>query len=87
MSWPPAQALDVVVGLSLPFGVGDIIRLASTSDDRRASLVGTTGTVVGVRPGDRRVMAIVAFDEGPAETVLVYGIDKAEVVERYRHGV
>jgi len=77
----------VVVGLSLPFGVGDIIRLANTSDDHRTSLVGTTGTVVGVRPGDRRVMAIVAFEDGPAETVLVYGVDEAEVVERYRHGV
>ena len=32
-------------------------------------------------------MAIVAFDEAPPETVLVYGIDEAEVVERYRHGV
>lgn len=77
----------MVVGLSLPFGVGDIIRLTGTSDERRDSLVGTTGTVVGVRPGDRRVMAVVVFDEGPSETVLVYGIDEAEVVERYRHGV
>ena len=77
----------MVVGLSLPFGVGDTIRLEGTSDERRTSLVGTTGTVVGVRPGDRRVMAIVAFDESPAETVLVYGIDEAEIVERYRHGV
>ncbi|WP_419931983.1 hypothetical protein [Candidatus Poriferisodalis sp.] len=77
----------MVVGLSLPFGVGDLVRLTGTSDERRASLVGTTGTVVGVRPGDRRVMAIVAFDEGPSETVLVYGMDEAEVVERYRHGV
>ena len=77
----------MVVGLSLPFGVGDIIRLTGTSDERRASLVGTTGTVVGVRPGDRRVMAIVAFDEGPSEAVLVYGVDEAETVERYRHGV
>jgi len=77
----------VVVGLSLPFGVGDTIRLEGTSDERRTSLVGTTGTVVGVRPGDRRVMAIVAFDESPTETVLVYGIDEAEIVERYRHGV
>ena len=71
----------------MPFGVGDIIRLANTSDDRRTSLVGTIGTVVGVRPGDRRVMAIVTFEDGPAETVLVYGVDEAEVVERYRHGV
>lgn len=77
----------MVVGLSLPFGVGDTIRLEGTSDERRTSLVGTTGTVVGVRPGDRRVMAIVAFDESPTETVLVYGIDEAEIVERYRHGV
>ncbi len=77
----------MVVGLSLPFGVGDLVRLTSTSDERRAPLVGTTGTVVGVRPGDRRVMAIVAFDEGSSETVLVYGIDEAEVVERFRHGV
>ncbi len=77
----------MVVGLSLPFGVGDIIRLSSTTDERRVSLVGTTGTVVGVRPGDRRVMAIVVFGEDSAETVLVYGIDEAEVVERYRHGV
>ena len=77
----------MVVGLSLPFGVGDTIRLEGTSDERRTSLVGTTGTVVGVRPGDRRVMAIVAFDENPTETVLVYGIDEAEIVERYRHGV
>ena len=87
MSWPPIQTLDVVVGLSLPFGVGDIVRLTDTSDDRRSSLIGTTGTVVGVRPGDRRVMAIVTFDEGPAETVLVYGTDEADIVERYRHGV
>ena len=77
----------MVVGFSLPFGVGDTIRLAGTSDDRRASLVGTTGIVVGVRPGDQRVMAMVAFDEGPPETVLVYGVDEAEIVERYRHGV
>lgn len=77
----------MVVGLSLPFGVGDIVRLTDTTDERRTPLVGTTGTVVGVRPGDRRVMAIVAFDEGPRETVLVYGIDEAETVERYRHGV
>ena len=77
----------MVVGLSLPFGVGDLIRLTGTSDERRASLVGTTGTVVGVRPGDRRVMAIVAFDGGSSETVLVYGIDEAEVVERFRHGM
>ena len=77
----------MVVGLSLPFGVGDIVRLESTSDERRSSLVGMTGTVVGVRPGDRRVMAIVDFDDGPDETVLVYGVDEAEVVERYRHGV
>ena len=77
----------MVVGLSLPFGVGDIIRLESTSDERRTSLVGTTGTVVGVRPGDRRVMAIVSFDDGPDETALVYGVDEAQIVERYRHGV
>lgn len=77
----------MVVGLSLPFGVGDIIRLTDTSDERRAALVGSTGTVAGVRPGDRRVMAIVAFDEGPSETVLVYGVDEAEIVQRYRHGV
>ncbi len=77
----------MVVGLSLPFGVGDIVRLESTSDERRSSLVGMAGTVVGVRPGDRRVMAIIAFDDGPDETVLVYGVDEAEVVERYRHGV
>ncbi len=75
------------MGLSLPFGVGDVVRLADTSDERRASLVGTTAVVTGVRPGDRRVMAVVDFDGGPAETVLVYGIDDVEVVERYRHGV
>ncbi len=77
----------MVVGLSLPFGVGDVVRLAETSDERRACMVGWTGTVVGVRPGDRRVMAIVAFDGGPPQTVLVYGVDEAELVERYRHGV
>ncbi|WP_419945664.1 hypothetical protein [Candidatus Poriferisodalis sp.] len=77
----------MVVGLSLPFGVGDIIRLTGTNDERRDSLVGMTGTVVGVRPGDRRVMAIVSFDQAPVSTVLVYGVDEAEVVERYRHGV
>ena len=77
----------MVVGLSLPFGVGDTIRLTGTADERRDALVGTTGTVIGVRPGDRRVMAIVVFDEGPAETVLVYGVDEAETVERYHHGV
>ena len=77
----------MVVGLSLPFGVGDIIRLVGTSDERRSSLTGRTGTVVAVRPGDRRVMAIVAFDDGPPKTVLVYGIDEAEIIERYRHGV
>ncbi len=32
-------------------------------------------------------MAIVAFDGGPPQTVLVYGVDEAELVERYRHGV
>ena len=32
-------------------------------------------------------MAIVAFDDVPPETVLVYGVDEAEVVERFRHGV
>ena len=77
----------MVVGLSLPFGVGDIIRLTDTSDERRTALVGATGIVVGVRPGDRRVMALVAFDGSPTETVLVYGVDEAEIVERYRHGV
>ena len=77
----------MVVGLSLPFGVGDIVRLASTSDERRSELVGQTGTVVAVRPGDRRVMAIVAFEGAAPETVLVYGLDEAEIVERYRHGV
>ncbi|WP_419908778.1 hypothetical protein [Candidatus Poriferisodalis sp.] len=61
--------------------------MASTSDERRSELVGQTGTVVAVRPGDRRVMAIVAFDGAAPETVLVYGIDEAEIVERYRHGV
>jgi len=77
----------VVVGLSLPFGVGDVVRLAATSDERRTSLIGQTATVVGVRPGDRRVMAIVTFENDTAEIVLVYGIDEAEIVERYRHGV
>ena len=77
----------MVVGLSLPFGVGDVVRLSSTTDERRSALVGQTATVVGVRPGDRRVMALVAFEAGPSETVLVYGIDEAELVERYRHGL
>ncbi len=77
----------MVVGLSLPFGVGDVIRLASTTDERRASLVGATGVVVGIRPGDRRVMAIVDFNESATQTVLVYGIDQAETVERYQHRV
>lgn len=77
----------MVVGLALPFGVGDVLRLASTTDERRIELIGRNGTVIAVQPGDRRVMAIVAFDEGPAQTVLVYGTDEAELVERYRHGV
>lgn len=77
----------MVVGLSLPFGVGDVVRLSNTTDERRSALVGQTATVVGVRPGDRRVMALVAFEGGPPETVLVYGIDEAELVERYRHGL
>ena len=77
----------MVVGLSLPFGVGDVVRLSRTADEGRCALVGRTATVVAVRPGDRRVMALVAFDDGPPETVLVYGIDEAELVERYRHGI
>ena len=77
----------MVVGLALPFGVGDVVRLSATGDERRDELVGRCGTVIAVRPGDRRVMAIVAFDEGPPQTTLVYGTDEVELVERYRHGV
>ncbi len=32
-------------------------------------------------------MAIVTFENDTAETVLVCGVDEAEIVERYRHGV
>ena len=77
----------MVVGLALPFGVGDIVRLSATEDERRDVLVGCCGTVIAVRPGDRRVMAIVEFEEGPPQTTLVYGTDDVELVERYRHGV
>ena len=82
----------MVVGLSLPFGVGDVVRLAATTNDERQPLVGEQGTVVAVRPGDRLVMATVKFapadqpDESGREVTLIYGEDELELVRRFTHG-
>ncbi|HCB34200.1 MAG TPA: hypothetical protein DEP66_04850 [Acidimicrobiaceae bacterium] len=77
----------MVVGLSLPFGVGDVVRLTATADDGRRPLVGETGTVVAVQPGSRFVLASVDFDADARSVTLVHGVDEVELVERYAHPV
>ncbi len=76
----------MVVGLSLPFGVGDVVRLTASSNDQRQELVGEQGTVMAVRPGDRLVMATVKFSGDDREVTLIYGEDELELVQRFTHG-
>ncbi len=75
----------MVVGFSLPFGVGDTVRLASTANADRERLVGRTGQVVAVQPGSRRVLAEVDFDDDERSVALVHGVDELELIERYSH--
>jgi len=77
----------MVIGQSLPFGVGDVVRLAATSDESRQHLVGEVGTVVAIQPGNRFVMAAVKFDSNDRRWTMVYGVDELELIERYGHGV
>jgi len=77
----------MVIGQALPYGVGDVVRLTATSDDSRQHLIGQTGTVVAIQPGNRFVMAAVKFDESERRWTMVYDVDELELVERYRHGV
>ncbi len=76
----------MVVGLSLPFGVGDVVRLTASTNDIRQELVGEQGVVKSVRPGDRLVMATVKFDAVDREVTLVHNEDELELVKRYTHG-
>ncbi|MDP6862850.1 MAG: hypothetical protein QGH80_04100 [Acidimicrobiales bacterium] len=77
----------MVIGQALPYGVGDVVRLAATSDDSRRHLIGQTGTVVAIQPGNRFVMAAVKFEESERRWTMVYDVDELELVERYGHGV
>ena len=77
----------MVIGQSLPFGVGDVVRLAATSDESRQHLVDQTGTVVAVQPGNRFVMAAVKFEDDERLWTIVYDVDELELIERYGHGV
>ncbi|MEC7828381.1 MAG: hypothetical protein VX360_03875 [Actinomycetota bacterium] len=77
----------MVIGQALPYGVGDVVRLTATSDDSRQHLIGQTGTVVAIQPGNRFVMAAVKFDESERRWTMVYDVDELELVERYGHGV
>ena len=77
----------MVIGQALPYGVGDVVRLAATSDDSRQHLIGQTGTVVAIQPGNRFVMAAVKFEESERRWTMVYDVDELELVERYGHGV
>ncbi len=75
----------MVVGLSLPFGVGDVVRLKASTNDVRQELVGELGTVIAVRPGDRLVMAMVKFDAVDHDVTFIHGEDELELVQRYTH--
>ena len=77
----------MVIGQSLPYGVGDVVRLTATSDDSRQHLIGQTGTVVAIQPGNRFVMAAVKFEDSERRWTMVYDVDELELVERYGHGV
>ena len=77
----------MVIGQALPDGVGDVVRLTATSDDSRQHLIGQTGTVVAIQPGNRFVMAAVKFEDSERRWTMVYDVDELELVERYGHGV
>ena len=77
----------MVIGQALPYGVGDVVRLTATSDDSRQHLIGQTGTVVSIQPGNRFVMAAVKFEDSERRWTMVYDVDELELVERYGHGV
>tara|TARA_B100001750_G_C15251412_1_gene468017 strand:- start:451 stop:705 length:255 start_codon:yes stop_codon:yes gene_type:complete len=77
----------MVIGQALPYGVGDVVRLTATSDDSRQHLIGHTGTVVAIQPGNRFVMAAVKFEDSERRWTMVYDVDELELVERYGHGV
>ena len=77
----------MVIGQALPYGVGDVVRLTATSDDSRQHLIGQTGTVVAIQPGNRFVMAAVKFEDSERRWTMVYDGDELELVERYGHGV
>ena len=77
----------MVIGQALPYGVGDVVRLAATMDESRKHLIGQTGTVVAVQPGNRFVMAAVTFEDSERRWTMVYEVDELELVERYGHGV
>ena len=77
----------MVIGQALPYGVGDVVRLAATSDDSRQHLIGQTGTVVAIQPGNRFVMAAVKFEDSERRWTMVYDVDQLELIERYGHGV
>ena len=77
----------MVIGQALPYGVGDVVRLTATSDDSRQHLIGQTGTVVAIQPGNRLVMAAVKFEDSERRWTMVYDVDELELVERYGHGV
>ena len=77
----------MVIGQALPYGVGDVVRLVATLDESRQHLIGETGTVVAVQPGNRFVMAAVTFGVNDRRWTMVYEVDELELVERYGHGV
>ena len=77
----------MVIGQALPYGVRDVVRLTATSDDSRQHLIGQTGTVVAIQPGNRFVMAAVKFEDSERRWTMVYDVDELELVERYGHGV
>ncbi|HAF69108.1 MAG TPA: hypothetical protein DCX77_10245 [Acidimicrobiaceae bacterium] len=77
----------MVIGQALPYGVGDVVRLVATLDESRQHLIGETGTVVAVQPGNRFVMAAVTFQGSDRRWTMVYDVDELELVERYGHGV
>ena len=77
----------MVIGQALPYVVGDVVRLTATSDDSRQHLIGQTGTVVAIQPGNRFVMAAVKFEDSERRWTMVYEVDELELVERYGHGV
>ena len=77
----------MVIGQALPYGVGDVVRLTATSDDSRQHLIGQTGTVVAIQPGNGFVMAAVKFEDSERRWTMVYDVDELELIERYGHGV